>query len=152
MPRFTKLTVIRAANLLAEHYTHTQFDNLMLQFDVQDISGRSLQAKANCLIRFANSNPDHQTSDGRSLTDAIVEEAVTTGYRAKEDERFNRALHRDGYVIAERDGRYALEAMMPSFANVANANDEVHEILGALNMHTAIGHLDQGIDNHAAGK
>ena len=152
--RFTQPSVFHAANLLARRYqTHAEFDNLMLQFGVENsINQGSLQHKANDLIRFVDAHPDHETPDGREIADAIVEEAVAAGHWASEDEKLNRALNRDGYVIAESGNEgLVLQAMMPPVADLATASDEVHVLLGALGMQTAKGHLDQAIDNHGRG-
>ena len=124
----------------------------MLKLGVEDaISGRYIQEKINSLIRFAYQNPDHETPDGRNILDAIVEEAVDTGSWVLGDEQFCRALERDGYSLAEADGRVVLRAMMPPTASLAAATDDVHALLDELGMQTAKGHLDQAIENHASG-
>lgn len=153
--RFTRPSVLHAANLLARRYsTHAKFDNLMLQFGVENsIRPGYLQAKANDLIRFADAHPDHETPDGREIAAAIVEEALAAGPGASEDEELNRALNRDGYVIAASGNEgLVLQAMMPPVADLATASDEIHVLLDKLGMQTAKGHLDQAIDNHGRGQ
>ena len=105
---FTRPTLIAAANLLAD-FTHSEFDNFMLQFGLESrvSTAVSKQAKANELssVVLGDEEIPVQTSEGTmSLAEAIVRAAMTVAPGARQGSQwvaFAAGLKRDGFILVE---------------------------------------------------
>lgn len=158
---FNRITIIAGCNLLTD-FTHSQFDNLMLQFGLEDRvtngGGYLLQNKANDLARLALSEPLLQVDliEGAiSLQEAIVHAATDVAPRARRGQEwaaFCSGLERDGFsLIEDEDGHSVnLRRMHPEIADIPAADDEVHLLLRQHDFTTPLGHLEQAITNHAS--
>ena len=150
--RFKRRTLIAAANCLADN--HAEFDNLMLQWELEDRVPRSgsLQQKANDLITYALSHPQHSTEDEVNVWDEMIElvarKAVSWPDHPTYAE-FVRTLKRQGYELG--DENVAIRAALPPIADLPEAEDEVYALLDEFGMTVEKGHLDQAIKNHARG-
>jgi hypothetical protein len=159
---FSRPTVIAAANLLTD-FTQKEFDNLMIQFGLEDRidagPGMPKQYKANALAKIALGEPDQmvETSTGEmSLVEAMIRQAMTVPPRAQRGEpwaSFCNGLKRDGFVLVENDEERTTELrrMLPETAELAAADDEVHTLLRQHGFATPLGHLQQAIDAHGRG-
>lgn len=160
---FTRPTIIAAANLLTD-FTHSAFDNLMLQFGLEarvtSGSGISKQVKANELSRIALSDDplSVQTSQGTmSLQEAMVRAAMRVAPRAwhgTDWETFSNGLERDGFTLVEdEDNRaFQLQRTLPEIADLPTANDDVHMLLQQHGFIVPLGHLTQAINAHSRGE
>ena len=165
MPRhhpFTRPTIIAAANLLAD-FTHSEFDNLMLQFGLETkiASGNTVsrQVKANELSRVAVGDEPLmvQTSEGAmSLQEAMVRAAMTVApraWRGADWAVFSSGLKRDGFLLVkdEDDRTFQLQRMLPEVADLPAASDDVNMHLEKHGFEVPLGHLCQAINAHSRG-
>ena len=160
---FTRPTIIAAANLLAD-FTHSEFDNLSLQFGLETRitsgTGVSKQVKANELSRVALSHEPLlvQTSEGTmSLQEAMVRAAMTVApraWRGTDWAAFCSGLERDGFTLSkDEDSRtFQLQRMLPEVADLPTANDDVHMLLEQHSFVIPLGHLTQAINAHSRGE
>ena len=99
-----------------------------------------------------------ETIDGAfTLAEAFVREAVGLCRQGSEDflqDRFERGLARDGYVIAwgEWGVPPTLRAALPHEIDLPATDDEVRLLLKQFGFATVAGHLDQAIQTHTRGE
>src|SRR3546814_312429 len=160
---FTRPTIIAGANLLTS-FTHSEFDNLMLQFGLEGQitsgTGVSKQVKANELVRIALSGESQvvESAEGSmSLSEAIVRMAITVApgaWHGTDWQSFCSGLERVGFVLEENDEDWTLHLrrMLPTVAEVPEANDEVHTLLEHYGFTVPLGHLRQAINAHGRGE
>jgi hypothetical protein len=151
MSQFARDTIIAAAEVL-EALTHADINRFALQHGLDGtdaLDGSSKRDRVNALIKYLLRRPDATSGDGGNLTDAIVRDLVGR-VAAREDfatahAPLARALDRDGFVVVDR----ALRRALPDALNLPAADDEVHRLLDRFGFQTAMGHLDQALQNHA---
>jgi hypothetical protein len=162
---FTRPTIIAAASLLEGKY-HANFDMMALRVGLDQLmqsnSGASLKSKSVLLAQTVLRMPNTivETLEGPvMLCEAVVREAVQLVEREAYSPNpsqvaFERALARDGYVIAWEEGVVApwLRRALPSELDLPATDDEVRTILKEFNFDTPIGHLTQAIDSHTQGR
>ena len=160
---FTRPTLIAAANLLAD-FTHSEFENFMLQFGLETriTSGTAVskQVKANELSSVVLGDGEIlvQTSEGTmSLAEAMVRAAMTVAPRVRQGLQwvaFTAGLKRDGFVLVEDEDQriFQLHRMLPEVADLPSASDEVHIHLKRNGFVVPLGHLNQAINAHSRGE
>ena len=159
---FTRPTIVAAVELLEGH-SQARFNQMVLRLgqenEISSDSALSVAKKCDLVGRIVVQRPAAvvDTTDGRvTLAEAVVREAVhlaRPNSDLPEQTAFARGLARDGYVLSwdEHGGKAVLRAALPDELNLPATDDEVHQLLKALQFATPLGHLDQAIEAHTRG-
>jgi hypothetical protein len=159
---FSRPTLIAAVELL-ENHTQARFNQVVLRLGLEDEidSGTALSVAKKCdmLGRVVVQRADDvlDTLDGNmTLGEAVVREAVNllrAEPRFPREIALGRGLARDGYVVTFGDyGRDPTSrAALPEEVQLPETDDEVHQLLKALQFTTPLGHLDQAVEAHTRG-
>ncbi|WP_204360028.1 hypothetical protein [Ralstonia sp. GX3-BWBA] len=165
---FTRPTIAAATALLGAALTQAHFDQMLFRLSLEDSipfdTSQSTSKKAALLAREVAKNGDRiiPTVDGQvTLEEAVVREAVAltsmSPYsRREQQERLERALALDGFVIQwnEDPGMGEpplLRAALPGEVHLSKTDDEVHQLLKHFGFTVSLGHLDQAIEAHTRG-
>lgn len=160
MPRFSRITIIEAIDLL-EGSSHAEFDRFLLKFGLEEISPRkvgSITSRLNRLIKYLVDNPDEKGPFGANLTFEIIESLLerTSSYfgfgqssRPIEERlpKLVNSLKRDGYVIT--NGK--LKRILPENIQLVEKENELNSLLDKFGFTTSRGHLQQAINAHTRG-
>lgn len=162
---FTRPTIIAANELIAHQVgTHAEINRIMLRLGLeQEIAANTsltIERKCDVAGRIILERGDEviETIDGAlTLTEAFVREAVGLCRQGSDDflqNRFERGLARDGYVISwgEWGAPPNLRAALPHEIDLPATDDEVRLLLKHFGFATAAGHLDQAIQTHTRGE
>jgi hypothetical protein len=162
---FSRPTLIAAIELLEQH-SQARFNQLVLRLgleaEIGSDTGLSVAKKCDLLGRIVVQSTDLvlDTLDGTmTLGEAVVREAVQLVKPESTFPRqvaFERGLARDGYVVAVDEDDYhkppTLRTALPEEIQLPDTDDEVHQLLKALQFTTPLGHLDQAIEAHTRGE
>lgn len=156
VPLFTRKTVLAVTENLPEK--HADFERLLMEFSIEEVIPKGyLKERSLAVAKYLLANPAASTPDGKNLTDEFVRTWVETTVKNfwSEDDlekrypKVYRALKADGFsvdILAKN-----LRPDHPPELNIAEANDEIHELLDQNVFSRSRGHLDQGISAHAQG-
>lgn len=159
---FSRPTLIAAVELLERH-SQARFNQTVLRLGLEDeiTSGTAVSVRKKCDIlgRIVVQRLEQvvDTLDGTmTLGEAVVREAIqllSAEPNSSDEIALGRGLARDGYVVTFDDyGRHAtLRAALPEEIQLPEADDEVHQLLKALQFSTPLGHLNQAIEAHTRG-
>lgn len=159
---FSRPTLIAAIELLEGH-SQARFNQMVLRLGLEDEidSGTALSVAKKCDIlgRIVVQRSDQvlDTLDGTmTLGEGVVRESVqllSADPRFPREIALGRGLARDGYVVSFDDyGRDPkLRAALPDEVQPPQTDDEVHQLLKALQFTTPLGHLDQAVEAHTRG-
>ncbi|MGV2168813.1 hypothetical protein [Agrobacterium tumefaciens] len=173
MGEFNRMTVVAAAEVISDSYSHSEIDVLEMQWGIEDKGGGSSKsARVVSLSKAAvEGGPAVYTESGQvSLERAMIEKALANWSTAKETaswQKLKAGLRFDGFEIvepAEVDdvwGRRAPKApatlvrMLPSDApelNMREAENEVVQLLRKHQLTTAEGHLSRAMSAFQRGE
>ncbi|MGH6925096.1 MAG: hypothetical protein ACRED5_15285 [Propylenella sp.] len=153
-PQFTRITLLAACDLLDRSMdTHAAFGSFILELGAEGNvptakTAGYLSEKWQLLKEYLLANRSARAPDGKLMWDVLVGRAAKL-WSARRDEKFTQALARDSFLI---DDNGELRRMMPEIADIPAADDEVHVLSQQLGLAVALGHLDNAIDLHSAGK
>ncbi|WP_302893634.1 hypothetical protein [Ralstonia pseudosolanacearum] len=165
---FTRPTIAAAIALLDITLTQAKFDQMVFRLGLEDSipfdTSLSVSKKAALLARELAKNGERviPTMDGQvTLMEAVVREAVSltsmsTYSRLEQQERLERALALDGFVIQRNEEpgigeTPLLRAALPGEVHLPETDDEVHQLLKHFAFTVSMGHLDQAIEAHTRG-
>lgn len=157
---FSRVTLVAAAEALGLH-SQAGFNQMVIRLELEDYisdsSTTSVQKRCAALARIVVQRREDpvKTLEGElSLAEAVVREAVAVtreDWRGEAEEKFERALARDGYFLTwNQSGKAALRPALPVELG-AETDDEVHHFLEKCSFMTSRRHLDQALDAHARG-
>jgi len=170
---FNRMTVVAAAEVVSDSYSHSEIDVLEVQWGIEDRGGGSSKsARVVSLSKAAiEGGPAVYTESGQvSLERAMIEKALANWSTAKEKaswQKLKAGLRFDGFEIvepAEVDdvwGRRTpmvpatLVRMLPADApelNMREAENEVVQLLRKHKLSTAEGHLSRAMSAFQRGE
>ncbi|UIJ82402.1 hypothetical protein [Rhizobium leguminosarum] len=173
MGEFNRMTVVAAAEVISDSYSHSDIDVLEVQWGIEDRGGGgSKSARVVSLSKAAmEGGPSVYTESGLvSLERAVIEKALANWSTAREKatwQKLKAGLRFDGFEIvepAELDdmwGRHASDApatlvrMLPTDVpelNMREAENEVVQLLKKHNLSTAERHLARAISAFQRGE
>jgi len=173
MGEFNRMTVVAAAEVISDSYSHSDIDVLEVQWGIEDRGGGSSKpARVVSLSKAAiEGGPLVYTESGQiSLERAIIEKALTNWLTRKDTaswQKLKAGLRFDGFEIvepAEEDdvwGRPAAEVsatlvrMLPVDApelDMREAENEVVQLLRKYQLTTAEGHLSRAMSAFQRGE
>ena len=159
---FTRPTLVAAVELL-EHHSQARFNQVVLRLGLEDniASSTALSVAKKCdilgriVVQHASEVLD--TLNGTmTLGEAVAREAVQLvrpDFETPAQTAFLRGLARDGYVVSagEFGAALILRSALPDEIQLAETDDEVHQLLKGFQFVTPLGHLKQAIEAHTRG-
>ena len=174
---FNRMTIMAAANILTEMLNQTTFDELTVEWDLDELSsGPSVRSKLTQVARVALEN-EHTvfTADGpQPLRLAMVEKAMRCSKQIKSKHsdiwvKLKTGLRFDSFEIVEEqfeaqeeslfggpryDTKLTLKRMLPEDVPELNFREAESELLSLLKKHKfeiPLGHLGQAFKNFSSG-
>lgn len=162
--QFSRRTIIAAVTVL-ERMTQAELSRFLLELgpDFPQLAGGetiSAKKRLNNIISIVDHQQDRRLDDGSMLRDALVEKAVSLlqiseslpAWAARtprpDEASFVRCLEVDGFTIS--DG--ALRRILPTEAELPQAESEIMRLLDVHGFPTPKGHLKQALDAHSRGE
>jgi hypothetical protein len=156
VPLFTRRTILAVTENLPDK--HAEFERLLMEFSIEEVISKGyLKERSLAVAKYLLANPGANTPDGKNLTDEFVRtwvETTSKNFWSEDDlekryPKVYRALRADGFSLDINTKK--LKPDHPPELNIAQANDEIHELLDKHLFSRSKGHLDQGISAHAQG-
>jgi hypothetical protein len=173
VPQFSRRTVLAAIDFIVSCNTHASLTRYLqgLGQEVEAavrVEPASKATRLTDLIRFVDRAPAWFKVEGKSVSQTLVEDAVSllpppferpTWFTPEEVEEqikreaqtpqgaFRRALQLDGFLVT--DG--ALRRELPIDVGLPGVQSEIDRLLAKHGFSTPKGHLDQALDGHARG-
>jgi hypothetical protein len=155
---FTRPTILAAIELLKHRESQAGFEQMVLRVGLEsavqpDTKPKMAAAFGRAVMQHVGTTVD--TLAGTvTLGEAVVREAVaqTSSFGVEKQDEFIHGLALDGYVVEWSDSwRPRLLAALPEEIELAETDDEVHQLLKLLGFSVPMGHLDQAIEAHMRG-
>ncbi|RWX14138.1 hypothetical protein EHI42_18455 [Rhizobium hidalgonense] len=173
MGEFNRMTVVAAAEVISDSYSHSEIDVLEVQWEIEDRGGGNSKSARVVSLSKAAIQGGHTvyTESGQvSLERAVIEKALANWSTAKDAtswQKLKAGLRFDGFEIiepAEVDDMWGkrvprapatLVRMLPSYApglDMREAGNEVIELLKKHSLTTAEGHLSRAMSAFQRGE
>jgi len=146
---------------IVENWTVAEVDRMLLTFEIEiprNPKGENISKakKANVLLDFLYSNEHKGPFTDNAQVDSV--QYILEKYERKETiffekdfikshHRLYNSLKRDGYTI----NNATLVSLLPEELIEANVENELFRLLKRYSFNTAMGHLEQAIENHSNG-